>query len=152
MDTLEVYRTLSNVTTFVGVFSSKPPANSSAAWKRQVHAYHKYRHPDRTRKPLGRIPPRHKILVRLLLRVLRSITARPGHTALPLQNLHSVELQQSHATGFHHGRVWTVHVSVRALHGPGIRPLPVCRPLWDAVARPTDGNCFRAGVWTTPTS
>ena len=101
---------------------------------------------------MGRHPPQHEILDRLLLRLVRAIPTRPIHTALPPPSMHAMELQHSHATGFHHRRVWTVCVSVRALHGQGIGPSPLFQPVWDDGARPTGRNDFRAGVWaTTPT-
>jgi hypothetical protein len=90
---------------------------------------------------VGLRPYRNEIL---LLRLVWTLPASPGHKRLSPKSLHSVE----HDAGFHHRRVRTVRISLRsAWTRAGSEPIS---PLvWDDGAGPVGEESFRAEVWPT---
>jgi len=88
-------------------------ARSSTPWSRQIQGHkHGYSHPARC--PLGRRPPRHEIVERLI----------STHT----DSSRSEEREHSHDAGFHHGRVRNMRMCLCVLRGPRAEPSLICRP------------------------
>ena len=126
MYTLQIYRSLSNVRIFPGVFPYDLLPIYTLHGTRQIRLHHKHGYSHRDQQSLGRRQSLNEVIKRLLFRLVRTLPARSNYTQFSTKDFHSVGLQHSHPARFHHRRVRTGRMSLRELNGQRTRSSPDC--------------------------